>query len=105
MRTAEILRETKETKINLSLDLDGSGVSNIDTGIGFFDHMLEQLCYHSLINLELKVSGDLEVDFHHSVEDCGICLGKAFNKALGDKKGINRYGFYMLPMDDALVRN
>ena len=104
MRTAKILRETKETKISLSLDLDGSGVSTIDTGIGFFDHMLEQLCYHSMINLELRVSGDLDIDFHHSVEDCGICLGKAFNKALGDKKGVNRYGFYMLPMDDALVR-
>ena len=66
--------------------------------------MLEQLCYHSMINLELRVSGDLDIDFHHTVEDCGICLGKAFNKALGDKKGVNRYGFYMLPMDDALVR-
>ncbi len=104
MRTASILRETKETKINLSLDLDGSGTSSINTGIPFFDHMLEQLCYHSMINLKINISGDLEIDCHHSVEDCGICLGEAFNKALGDKKGISRYGFFLLPMDDALVR-
>ena len=104
MRKAKIDRETKETKIHLSLDLDGDGVSSIETGIAFFDHMLEQLCYHSKINLILKVSGDLEIDFHHSVEDCGICLGKAFDEALGDKKGLNRYGFCLLPMDDALVR-
>ena len=104
MRKAKIDRETKETKINLSLDLDGEGVSRIETGIAFFDHMLEQMCYHSKINLILKVSGDLDIDFHHSVEDCGICLGKAFDKALGDKEGLNRYGFCVLPMDDALVR-
>ena len=104
MRTAKVLRETKETKIDLTLDLEGSGVSSIDTGIPFFDHMLEQLVYHSGISLKLKLSGDLKIDFHHSVEDCGICLGKAFNEALGDKKGVNRYGFYILPMDDALIR-
>ena len=104
MRTVKLKRETRETKINLSLDLDGTGKSNIDTGIGFFDHMLEQLCYHSMINLNLEATGDLEIDFHHTVEDCGICIGEAFNQALGDKKGISRYGFCILPMDDALIR-
>ena len=104
MRTAKIQRHTKETQIILNLDLDGSGKTSIESGIGFFDHMLEQFCYHSKINLELKISGDLEIDYHHSVEDCGICLGEAFNKALGDKKGLNRYGFFVLPMDDALIR-
>ncbi len=104
MRTAKIQRKTTETKITLNLDLDGTGETNIDSGISFFDHMLEQFCYHANINVQLKILGDLEIDFHHSVEDCGICLGEAFDQALGEKKGINRYGFFVLPMDDALVR-
>ena len=104
MRTSKIERTTNETKINLFLKLDGLGKSTVKTCIPFFDHMLDQLVFHSSINLELNAEGDLEIDFHHTVEDCGICLGKAFSKAIGDKKGINRYGFFLLPMDDALVR-
>jgi len=104
MRTSKIERITNETKINLFLKLDGLGKSTVKTCIPFFDHMLDQLVFHSSINLELNAEGDLEIDFHHTVEDCGICLGKAFSKAIGDKKGINRYGFFLLPMDDALVR-
>jgi imidazoleglycerol-phosphate dehydratase len=104
MRNTKLTRETKETKIKLNLNLDGEGASNIDTGIGFLDHMLDQLVYHSGVDLNLKIVGDIQIDSHHSVEDCGICLGKAFKSALGDKKGINRYGFFVLPMDDSLVR-
>ena len=94
-------RKTKETDIKIKIDLDGSGKAKIKTGIGFFDHMLEQLTKHSNIDLSLIVKGDLHIDEHHTVEDVGIALGEAINIALGDKKGIERYGF-MLPMDDAL---
>ena len=103
-RKASITRKTKETKIDIELNIDGKGQYKIDTGIGFLDHMLEQLTFHSSVDLELNAQGDIDIDFHHSVEDCGICLGKAFMEALGDKKGINRYGFFLLPMDDALIR-
>ena len=104
MRSANIERATNETDINLVLNLDGVGKSIIKTNIPFFDHMLNQLCFHSSIDLELNAHGDIGIDFHHTVEDCGICLGKAFSDAMGDKKGINRYGFFILPMDDALIR-
>ena len=104
MRSATIERITNETSINLVLNLDGNGIGAINTNIPFFDHMLEQLIFHSSVDLELNAQGDVEIDYHHTVEDCGICLGKAFMEALGDKKGINRYGFFLLPMDDALVR-
>ena len=104
IRNAKIDRITNETNIKLILNLDGSGKSTIKTGIPFFDHMLDQFTFHSQIDLELDAEGDLEIDYHHTVEDCGICLGTAFSNALGDKKGINRYGFFLLPMDDALIR-
>ena len=104
IRSAKIDRVTNETDIKLVLNLDGSGEGTIKTGIPFFDHMLDQLTFHSQIDLKLDVQGDLGIDCHHTVEDCGICLGKAFSNALGDKKGINRYGFFLLPMDDALIR-
>ena len=104
IRNAKIDRSTNETNINLVLNLDGSGKSTIKTGIPFFDHMLDQFTFHSQIDLELDAKGDLGIDYHHTVEDCGICLGTAFSKALGDKKGISRYGFFLLPMDDALIR-
>ncbi len=103
MRKAVIERNTKETKINLTLNLDGKGESKIDTGCGFFDHMLTLFAKHGRFDLDVKCDGDKEVDFHHSVEDVGICLGKAFVQALGDKKGINRYGSTILPMDEALI--
>ena len=103
MRTAELVRETKETKIRISLDLDGTGKSVINTGIGFLDHMLTLFAKHGRFDLEISCVGDLEVDDHHSVEDIGITLGSAFKKALGDKSGINRYGFMILPMDEALI--
>ena len=102
-RSAQIKRDTKETKINCSLDIDGSGKYEIDTGIGFFDHMLEGFSKHGFFDLKLNCEGDLHVDGHHTVEDCGICLGQAIAEAVGDKKGINRYGYMILPMDDALV--
>lgn len=101
-RTAEINRRTSETQIMLKLNLDGSGKSNIDTGLGFFDHMLEQIARHGNVDLEIAVKGDLNVDEHHTVEDVAICLGEAFLKALGGKKGIERYSF-ILPMDDSLA--
>ena len=103
MRTAEITRKTKETDIRIKLNLDGTGKADIDTGIGFFDHMLNSFAKHSFIDLEVKVKGDLEVDGHHSVEDTGIVLGTALKEALGDKAGIKRYGSSILPMDDSLV--
>lgn len=96
-------RDTKETKIKVSLDLDGSGKSNIDSGIGFFDHMLEGFAKHGFFDLDLQCDGDIHVDGHHTVEDCGIVLGQAIKEAVGDKKGIKRYGYMILPMDDALV--
>ena len=104
IRSAKIDRVTKETDINLVLNLDGVGKGLIKTGIPFFDHMLDQLTFHSLIDLKLDAQGDVGIDCHHTVEDCGICLGTAFSNALGDKRGINRYGFFLLPMDDALIR-
>ena len=104
IRNAKIDRITNETDIKLVLNLDGAGKSTIKTGIPFFDHMLDQFTFHSQIDLELDAKGDLGIDCHHTVEDCGICLGTAFSNALGDKKGINRYGFFLLPMDDALIR-
>ncbi len=104
MRSATIDRITNETSINLILNLDGVGKGVIKTNVPFFDHMVDQLTFHSQIDLELRAEGDVEIDYHHTVEDCGICLGKAFSEAMGDKKGINRYGFFLLPMDDALIR-
>jgi imidazoleglycerol-phosphate dehydratase len=102
-RTATIRRETAETRINLSLDLDGTGRAQIATGIGFFDHMLTLLAKHSLIDLTVEAAGDLHVDSHHTVEDVGICFGQALAQALGDKAGIRRYGSSTLPMDEVLV--
>lgn len=102
-RTAEISRKTKETDIFVKIDLDGTGKADINTGIGFFDHMLNSFAKHSFIDLEIKVNGDLTVDGHHSVEDTGIVLGEALKKALGDKTGIKRYGSSILPMDETLV--
>ena len=102
-RTAEITRTTKETDIILKLNLDGSGAADISTGIGFFDHMLEGFSRHGFFDLSCKVQGDLHVDGHHTVEDTGIVLGKAIAQAVGDKKGIRRYGSFILPMDDALA--
>lgn len=101
-RTATIERNTKETKIKATLNLDGTGKSEISTGIGFFDHMLEGFSRHGFFDLTMKVNGDLQVDGHHSVEDAGIVLGTAVKEALGDKAGIRRYGSFILPMDDAL---
>ncbi len=102
-RIAEIKRDTKETKIRLKLDLDGSGRFRGKTGIGFFDHMLELFAKHGLFDLEVEATGDLQVEEHHLVEDVGIVLGQAFRQALGDKKGIRRYGFFILPMDEVLA--
>ena len=103
-RTATITRKTRETDISLSIDLDGTGKASIATGIPFFDHMLELLARHSLVDLEVKATGDVAVDYHHTVEDVGLVLGAALNQALGDRRGIRRYGFFLLPMDEALVR-
>ena len=102
MRQATKERNTKETRISLSLDLDGSGEGVIDTGIGFFNHMLELLKKHALIDLTVRAEGDIDVDYHHTVEDVGLVLGKALNEALGDRKGLTRYGFASVPMDEAL---
>jgi len=103
MRTSEISRVTAETDIKLSLDLDGSGVSDVDTGVGFLDHMLTLLARHARFDLYVKAKGDVYVDDHHTVEDVGIVLGQAFAEAVGDKKGICRYGSCILPMDEALI--
>lgn len=102
-RTATIERKTKETDIHVALTLDGTGESEVSTGIGFFDHMLEGFARHGFFNLSCHVEGDLHVDGHHTVEDTGIVLGQAIREAVGDKKGIRRYGYFVLPMDDALV--
>lgn len=102
-RFASYTRKTKETDIELSLAIDGSGQAEVDTGIGFFDHMLDGFARHGLFDLKAKVSGDLTVDCHHTIEDTGIVLGNAIKKAVGDKKGIKRYGSVMLPMDETLV--
>ena len=104
MRRATITRKTNETDIAVTLDLDGTGAATIRTGIGFFDHMLDQLSRHALIDMQIFASGDLHIDDHHTVEDCGIALGQALAQALGDKAGIRRYGSFHLAMDDALVR-
>lgn len=103
MRAYQIKRTTKETDINLSLNLDGQGKSNIDSGCGFLDHMLTLFSKHARFDLNITCKGDVEVDYHHTVEDIGICLGQAFKNALGDKKGITRYGDTILPMDEALI--
>ena len=102
MRKATVKRETKETKISVSLNLDGSGKGTVETGIGFFNHMLELLKKHAFIDLTVKATGDLDVDYHHTVEDVGLVFGQALNEALGDRKGIVRYGFASIPMDEAL---
>ncbi|RDD71279.1 imidazoleglycerol-phosphate dehydratase HisB [Paracoccus versutus] len=104
MRRAKITRETAETQIEVELDLDGSGRYDNRTGVGFFDHMLDQLARHSLIDLTVRARGDLHIDDHHTVEDTGIAIGQALTQALGDKRGIRRYGAFYLAMDDALVR-
>lgn len=103
MRKATITRATAETDISVSVNLDGSGAYDMQTGVGFFDHMLDQLARHSLIDMTLRAKGDLHIDDHHTVEDCGIALGQALAAALGDKRGIRRYGECSLPMDDAQV--
>lgn len=102
-RVAECRRCTKETEISVKLNLDGTGKFSIDTGVGFFDHMLEGFAKHGFFDLEIRVKGDVHVDAHHTVEDTGIVLGQAFASALGDKEGISRFGYFILPMDDALV--
>ena len=102
-RNANINRTTKETDISMKLNIDGSGKSNIRTGIGFFDHMMEGFARHGFFDLDLNIDGDLHVDGHHTVEDCGIVLGQAIKEAVGDKKGIKRYGYFILPMDEVLV--
>ncbi len=103
-RTAKIERNTKETQISLEINLDGSGNYDVKTGVAFFDHMLELFARHGLFDIKLKAKGDIEIDYHHTVEDVGIVLGKAVKDALGNKAGINRYGFFILPMDETLVR-
>ncbi len=102
-RTASVVRKTGETDIKIKINLDGSGFANVDTGIGFFDHMLISFAKHGLFDLEVKVDGDLEVDCHHTIEDTGIVLGTAIKEALGDKKQIKRYGSVILPMDETLI--
>ena len=103
MRVSEISRNTAETRIQLKLNLDGTGKAEIDTGVGFLNHMLTLFAAHGKFDLTVKCAGDVEVDDHHSVEDIGICLGQAFQAALGDKRGITRYGSFLLPMDEALI--
>ena len=104
MRTATITRKTAETDISVEINLDGTGTYDNQTGVGFFDHMLDQLARHALIDMTVRATGDLHIDDHHTVEDTGIALGQAISAALGDKRGIRRYGSCLLPMDDALVR-
>ena len=104
MRRSTIDRKTNETDISLSLNLDGSGIAKINTGIGFFDHMLTQIAVHGLIDLELQAKGDLDIDAHHTIEDCGLVLGEAIGQALGEKRGITRMAEASVPMDDALAR-
>ena len=103
-RTAAVARDTAETKIKVSLDLDGMGRSKLNTGIGFFDHMLDQIARHGMIDLDVHCDGDLHIDGHHTVEDVGICIGQAVRQAVGDKKGITRYGHSYVPLDEALSR-
>jgi imidazoleglycerol-phosphate dehydratase len=104
MRQAQVTRNTLETKIEVRLNLDGSGKSKLATGIGFFDHMLDQVARHGMVDLEIKAKGDLHIDAHHTVEDVGITFGQAFSQAIGDKKGIRRYGHAYVPLDEALSR-
>ncbi len=104
MRNAKLKRETSETKIEVAINLDGAGECDIDTGIGFLDHMLAQLAKHALIDIKIRARGDLEIDMHHTMEDCGIALGQAVREALGDKRGIVRYGHGFVAMDEALSR-
>jgi len=104
MRQATVERKTTETQISATVDLDGTGAYDIETGVGFLDHMMEQLARHGLIDITLKAEGDLHIDFHHTTEDAGIVLGQAINKALGERKGIARYGTAIAPMDEALSR-
>ncbi|WP_018610145.1 imidazoleglycerol-phosphate dehydratase HisB [Uliginosibacterium gangwonense] len=104
MRQVEVSRNTFETQISVSINLDGTGVSKLSTGIPFFDHMLDQIARHGLIDLDIQAKGDLEIDAHHTVEDIGITLGQAFAKAVGDKKGLYRYGHAYVPLDEALSR-
>ncbi|CAZ87810.1 MAG: imidazoleglycerol-phosphate dehydratase HisB [Thiomonas sp.] len=104
MRTAQVSRNTAETQITVSLNLDGTGVSKLSTGVGFFDHMLDQIARHGLIDLDIQAKGDLHIDAHHTVEDVGITLGQALARAIGDKKGIRRYGHAYVPLDEALSR-
>jgi imidazoleglycerol-phosphate dehydratase len=104
MRQATVERKTRETAIKVTVGLDGTGLSSIESGVGFFNHMLDQLARHGLIDVDLKAEGDLHIDDHHTVEDCGIVLGKAVAKALGERKGIRRYGEAYVPMDETLVR-
>ncbi len=103
-RTAAVARNTAETKITVKVNLDGTGVANLHTGIGFFDHMLDQIARHGLIDLDIQADGDLHIDGHHTVEDVGISLGQAVHQAVGDKKGIRRYGHAYVPLDEALSR-
>jgi len=103
-RSAEVERKTKETDIRLTLDLDGKGVTSVDTGIPFLDHMFGLMAAHGFMDLKVRAKGDTEIDYHHTVEDLGICLGKAINQALGERKGIRRYGQAMIPMDEALAQ-
>lgn len=103
-RVAQVQRDTAETQISVRVNLDGTGVSNLSTGIGFFDHMLDQIARHGLIDLDIQAKGDLHIDGHHTVEDVGITLGQAFAEAVGDKKGLRRYGHSYVPLDEALSR-
>jgi imidazoleglycerol-phosphate dehydratase len=103
-RSGNISRKTHETQIEVSIDLDGKGTSKLNTGIGFLDHMLDQIARHGMIDLTVEAKGDLHIDAHHTVEDIGIVMGQAFNKAIGDKKGIKRYGYAYVPLDEALSR-
>ena len=103
-RTAEVSRDTAETRISVKLNLDGTGLSRLSTGIGFFDHMLDQIARHGLIDLDIQAIGDLHIDGHHTVEDVGITLGQAVHRAVGDKKGLRRYGHAYVPLDEALSR-
>jgi imidazoleglycerol-phosphate dehydratase len=103
MRSAEVTRKTAETEVRVAVNLDGTGAYRIDTGVGFFDHMMDQLARHSLIDIEMRATGDLHIDDHHTVEDAGIALGQALAQALGEKRGIRRYGHFALAMDDAQV--
>jgi imidazoleglycerol-phosphate dehydratase len=104
MRTAQVTRNTLETQISVGLNLDGTGIAKLDTGVPFLDHMLDQIARHGLIDLDIQAKGDLHIDAHHTVEDTGITLGQAFAQALGDKKGIRRYGHAYVPLDEALSR-